>query len=100
MSNVDGVTIAPVSFADVICPSAICIVSIEPSTYWSESTEFADKVSTPVSARVASPDITLSMYLLVPVSYNKIEPSAGEVILVSLSPARVEPVTSSNELPL
>ena len=44
---------------------------------------------TPVSAIVASPDITLSIHFDVPVSYNNIAPSAADVIFTSLSSARV-----------
>ena len=49
-------------------------------------------VKTPVSAIVASPDITLSIHVEVPVSYNNNEASAAEVILVSFISANVSSV--------
>ena len=57
-------------------------------------------VTAPVSAIVASPDITLSIHLDVPVSYSNIAPSAGVVILVSLAPATVEVVDRNESVPL
>ena len=56
-------------------------------------------VITPVSAIVASPDITLSIHFDVPVSYNNIAPSPADVMFTSLPPARVEVVEAKERFP-
>ena len=69
--------------------ATICSESIESSAILVPSTTSEPSVSTPVSAKVASPDMTLSIHVDVPVSYNSNEPSAADVMFTSLSSARV-----------
>ena len=51
-------------------------------------------VTAPVSASVASPDMTLSIQTELPVSYNSNEPSAGDVIVVSANSLNASAVST------
>ena len=67
------------------------IAVVEPAEPTSELT--VANVTAPVSAIVASPDITLSIQTELPVSYNNIEPSAGDVIVISANSLKASAVS-------